>query len=208
MTARTGPVRADTEHRMTAHLRVGGRGQGTDGAAVIWSVAEGNRGRRWREVRNAGHAVASSLLLETDPAGRFVHLELATPSGLLTLHPEADGALHGHAIVSDGVEHVAGLAWDADGVALLEGSTVCRLAAVAGLADTIAAGSSRGRLAIVIPATLWLEVKPIRIERVDEMTWRFGVEDPFVVDRDGLPVLRGGEIWPLEGDVEAPQRHR
>ena len=45
---------------MTAHLRVGGRGQGTDGAAVIWSVAEGNRGRRWREVRNAGHAVASS----------------------------------------------------------------------------------------------------------------------------------------------------
>jgi hypothetical protein len=192
---------------MAERMRVGGRGQGADGAAVVWSVAEGSRGRRWREVRNAGHAVASSLLLETDPAGRFAHLELSTPSGLLTLHPEGDGTLHGHAIVSDGVEHVAGLAWDADGIALLDGSTVCRLAAVAGLANALAAGTSRGQLTVVIPATLWLEVKPIRIERIDATTWRFGAEEPFEVDRDGLPVLRGGEIWPLEGDVDAPKRH-
>jgi hypothetical protein len=193
---------------MAERMRVGGRGQGADGAAVVWSVAEGSRGRRWREVRNAGHAVASSLLLETDPAGRFAHLELSTPSGLLTLHPEGDGTLHGHAIVSDGVEHVAGLAWDADGIALLDGSTVCRLAAVAGLANALAAGTSRGQLTVVIPATLWLEVKPIRIERIDATTWRFGAEEPFEVDRDGLPVLRGGEIWPLEGDDDAPKRHR
>ena len=193
---------------MAARLRVGGRGQGADGASVVWSVAEGSRGRRWREVRNAGHAMASSLLLETDPAGRFAHLELSTPSGLLTLHPEGDGTLHGHAIVSDGVEHVAGLAWDADGMALLDGSTVCRLAAVAGLADTLVAGASRGQLAVVIPATLWLEVKPVRIERIDATTWRFGAEEPFAVDRDGLPALRGGEIWPLEDDAETPKRHR
>ncbi|MEA2547866.1 MAG: hypothetical protein QOE42_464 [Chloroflexota bacterium] len=192
---------------MAERMRVGGRGQGADGAAVVWSVAEGSRGRRWREVRNAGHAVASSLLLETDPAGRFAHLELSTPSGLLTLHPEGDGTLHGHAIVSDGVEHVAGLAWDADGIALLDGSTVCRLAAVAGLANALAAGTSCGQLTVVIPATLWLEVKPIRIERIDATTWRFGAEEPFEVDRDGLPVLRGGEIWPLEGDIEVPKRH-
>jgi hypothetical protein len=126
----------------------------------------------------------------------------------LTLHPEGDGTLHGHAIVSDGVEHVAGLAWDADGIALLDGSTVCRLAAVAGLANALAAGTSRGQLTVVIPATLWLEVKPIRIERIDATTWRFGAEEPFEVDRDGLPVLRGGEIWPLEGDDDAPKRHR
>jgi hypothetical protein len=151
--------------------------------------------------------MASSLLLETDPAGLFAHLELATPSGLLTLHPEADGTLHGHAIVSDGVEHVAGLTWDADGIVLLDGSTICRLAAVAGLADALAPGASRGQLAVVIPATLWLEVKPIRIERVDATTWRFGAEEPFEVDREGLPVLRGAEIWPLESDVEAPKRH-
>lgn len=193
---------------MAARLRFGGRGQGADGAAVVWSVAEGGRGRRWREVRNAGHAVASSLLLEIDPAGRFAHLELSTPSGLLTLHPEDDGTLHGHAIVSDGVEHVAGLAWDADGMAMLEGSTVCRAAAVAGLVDVVAVGASRAQLAAVIPPTLWLEVKPIRIERIDATTWRFGAEEPFAVDGHGLPLLRGGEIWPLERDRDPAERHR
>ena len=181
---------------VAAPLRFGGRGQGADGASVVWSVAEGSRGRRWREVRNAGHAVASSLLLETDPTGRFAHLELSTPSGLLTLHPEGDGTLHGHAIVSDGIEHVAGLPWDADGIAMLDGSTVCRLVAAAGLVDLVAVGESRGHLAVVIPATLWLEVKPVRVERVDDRTWRFGGEEPFAVDGRGLPVLRGGEIWP------------
>jgi hypothetical protein len=148
------------------------------------------------------------LLLETDPAGRFTHLELSTPSGLLTLHPEADGTLHGHAIVSDGVEHVAGLAWDADAVAMVEGSTVCRLAAVAALVDTMAIGVSKGHLAAVIPPTLWLEVKPIRIERIDPTVWRFGVEEPFTVDGRGLPLLRGGEIWPLERDGTEAPRHR
>lgn len=193
---------------MTAALRFGGRGQGADGASVVWSVAEGSSGRRWREVRNAGAAVASSLLLETDPAGRFAHLELATPSGLLTLHPEPDGTLHGHAIVSDGVEHVEGLTWDADGLALLEGSTVCRLAAIAALGPVVEAGTSRGQLAVVIPPTLWLEVKPVRVERIDARTWRFGAEEPFAVDLRGLPVLRGGEVWPLERDTEPLDRHR
>jgi hypothetical protein len=193
---------------VTAPFRFGGRGQGADGAAVVWSVAEGSRGRRWREVRNAGHAVASSLLLETDPAGQFAHLELSTPSGLLTLHPEADGSLHGHAIVSDGVEHVEGLPWDADGMVMLDGSTVCRLAAVGALAGLIGVGESRAHLAVVIPVTLWLEVKPIRIERIDALTWRFGGEEPFAVDGRGLPVLRGGEVWPLERDPETAPRHR
>jgi hypothetical protein len=189
-------------------IRSGGRGEGADGRSLIWSVSEGRRGRRWREVRNAGAGVASSLLLETDAAGRFSHLELSTPSGLLTLHPEPDGTLHGHAIVSDGVEHVDGLAWDADGLVLLEGSTVCRAAAAVALEGSLAAGSSRAQLAVVIPPTLWLEVKPVRIERIDPLTWRFGSEEPFVVDRAGLPQLHGGEIWPLERGADVPPRHR
>lgn len=192
---------------MTA-LRFGGRGQGLDGRSVIWSVAEGRRGRRWREVRNIGPGMASSLLLETDPEGRFAHLELSTPSGLLTLHPESDGTLHGHALVHDGIEHVAGLRWDGDGVALLDGSTVCRLAAAASLAGTIAPASSKAHLAVVIPDTLWLEVKPIRVERIAERQWRFGAEEPFAVDERGLAELRGGEIWPLDGAPETEPRQR
>ncbi len=195
---------------MSRPLRFGGRGQGADGASVIWSVAEGSRGRRWREVRNApgGHGMATSLLLETDAAGQFAHLELSTPSGLLTLHPESDGTLHGHSLVSDGIEHVEAVAWDIDGLVLLDGSTVCRVAAIALVADTLAAGASRAQLAAVIPATLWLDVRPIRIERVGDTSWRFGSEDPLEIDGRGLPILRGGEIWPLERDEDAPERHR
>ena len=193
---------------MAARLRFGGRGQGVDGGSVVWSVAEGSRGRRWREVRNTGHAVASSLLLETDAAGRFAHLELSTPSGLLTLHPEGDGTLHGHAIVSDGIEHVEGLRWDADGLALLEGSTVCRAVAIQVLPDKLKPSNSLAHLAVVIPPTLWLEVKPVRIERIDVRSWRFGDEEPFEVDPRGLPLLHGGEIWPLERDEEPVKRHR
>ena len=100
-------------------LRVGGRGAGADGVEVVWSVAEGSRGRRWREARSTAAGIKTSLLLETDPSGLFAHLELSTPTGLLTLHPETDGSLHGHAVVGErgeelGVEHVVGLAWTPD----------------------------------------------------------------------------------------------
>lgn len=194
---------------MPDRLRVGGRGSTSSGDSIVWSVAEGSRGRRWREVRSSGHAsIGHSLLLETGADGRFVHLELSTPSGLLTLHPEADGTLHGHAIVSDGVEHIAGLPWDADGIAMLDESTICRVAAAASLTNAIAVGESRAHLAAVIPPTLWLAVKPIRIERIGTTSWRFGGEEPVVVDARGLPVLRGGEIWSLERDEEAAPRHR
>jgi hypothetical protein len=199
--------RAPEGHAATP-LRFGGRGRGGDGASVVWSVAEGRRGRRWREVRNAGQVVASSLLLETDPAGRFAHLELSTPSGLLTLHPEGDGTLHGHAVVSDGIEHVRGLPWDADGLPLLDGSTICRAAAIPVLSGALEPLSSRAHLAVVIPPTLWLEVKPVRIERIDVRSWRFGGEEPFHVDDRGLPVLEGGEIWPLDEAEQPVPRHR
>jgi len=195
---------------MARPLRVGGRGTGPDGASVIWSVAEGSRGARWREVRNVARAVAGSLLLETDPAGRFAHLELATPSGLLTLHPEPDGTLHGHAIVSDGIEHAVGLPWEPDGIPLIEGSVIALAAATRVLATLIPPGTSAARHAIVIPATLVLDVVPVRVERIDEGTWRFGDGEPFAVDRRGLPVLRGAETWPLEQDEgdATPARHR
>ena len=193
---------------MTARLRFGGRGQGADGANLVWSVAEGSRGCRWREVRNVGQGVATSLLLETDREGRFAHLELSTASGLLTLHPGGDGSLHGHAIVSDGVEHVAGLRWEPDALAMIDGSTICRAAAARHIARSLAVGSSMANLAVVVPPTLWLEVKPIRIERLDVASWRFGAEDPIILDDSGLPLLRGGETWPLEAVDDRGERHR
>ena len=60
-----------------------------------------------------GSGVRSSLLLELDPDGRFSHLELSTAAGLLTLHPEGDGTIHGNAVTTAGLTHVIGLPWDA-----------------------------------------------------------------------------------------------
>jgi hypothetical protein len=184
-------------------LRVGGRGTTPGGRSVTWSVAEGTRGRRWREVVRAGEGIAHSLLLETDMEGRFSHLELSTPSGLLTLHPEADGTLHGHAVVSDGIEHVAGLRWEPDAIVALDGSVVCMLAAAHLLRPRLPAGESRAQLSARIPPTLWVEVGPVRVGRAAGGEWQIGDGPPLRIDPVGLPELTGGEVWPLEVHAEA-----
>jgi hypothetical protein len=181
-------------------LRRAGRGRDTEGWWVIWSVAEGKRGRRWREVRRRDIVVASSLLLETGPDGRFSHLDLSTSAGLMTLHPETDGTLHGNVIGPEGVEHVRGRAWDADGIVLLEGSTICKVAAADLLQRWIQVWSSASVPSVTIgPQTLWLDdFVPTRVERLSASQWRFGRGEPLRVDERGLPLLEEGEIWPLE----------
>jgi hypothetical protein len=43
-------------------------------------------------------------LVEIDPTGRFARLELASPAGMLTLHPDPDGrSIHGNVVSADGV---------------------------------------------------------------------------------------------------------
>ena len=83
-------------------LRVAGTGRSPDGDTVTWSVAEGRRGRRWRESVVQDGAVVHSLLFELDPDGRFAHLELTTTAGLVTLHPEGDGTILDHSLIAYG----------------------------------------------------------------------------------------------------------
>jgi hypothetical protein len=161
-----------------AWLRRSGRGYQADGSLVVWSVAEGRRGRRWREVVVEGNAVRSSLLLELEPGGRFSHVELTTASGLLTLHPEVDATLHGNAVTAGGIRHVAGLEWDRDGAIWLSGSSICLAA---------------GRRPDGSRATAWLDVG---LDLALEM--RIMRPDWTLVDADGLPLLVGGATWPLE----------
>jgi hypothetical protein len=166
---------------VTAWLRRAGRGVDADGAVVTWSLAEGRRGRRWRESRVRGDAILSSLLFETDPDGRFSHLELSTPAGLLTLHPEGDGTIHGNTVTEAGVGHVVGLPWDADGVVLIEGSSITAAAA--------AAVPSAQDLATVLRIGV-------------DLTCNVGPESAGAVPREagaeGLPRLRDARSWPLE----------
>jgi hypothetical protein len=182
-------------------VRRAGRGPDATGALVVWSVAEGRRGRRWREVRSvAGGGVVSSLLLETDPGGRFSHAELGTEAGLLTLHPEDDGTIHGNVVTADGVEHVSGLPWSPDAVLLVEGSTIAATALAHGLRHTVAAETSVSRPAVFVDLGLAVRAADISIERVSEDAWRLGSTGDVAVDDDGLPLLAGARIWPLEAE--------
>jgi len=156
-------------------LRIAGTGQSADGATVTWSVAEGRRGRRWREAVGRDGMVVHSLLLELDPEGRFAHLELTTAAGLLTLHPEGDGTLHGNAVTPAGITHVRGLPWQPDDVILIEGSVVCP--AVAGRRDGLDA---------------------VRVGADLSLTRDRATDATAPVDDRGLPVLQDSREWPLE----------
>ena len=98
----------------SAWLRRAGRLDAGGGETILWSVAEGRRGQRWRSVHlGADGGVVADLLLEVDPAGRWTRLELATAAGLLTLHPEPDGgSVHGNVVTGRGVVPLA-LPWSA-----------------------------------------------------------------------------------------------
>lgn len=184
---------------MTEYVRRAGRGDDASGALVVWSVAEGRRGRRWREVRStAGGPLLSSLLLETDPDGRVNHTEFGTAAGLLTLHPESDGTLHGNVVTGAGVEHVAGLRWSPDAVLLVEGSTVAAAAAGYALRSTIAVGESASRPAVFVDLWLGVQSADVTIDRIGEDAWQFGSTGDIAIDGDGLPLLAGARIWSVE----------
>lgn len=92
----------------TPFLRVGGSLGTEDGATVVWNVAEGARGRRWRWIRTERDGTSVTALLETAPDGRPTRLEVASAAGLLVLHPELDGSeAHGNVVGPDGVRPLA-----------------------------------------------------------------------------------------------------
>jgi hypothetical protein len=183
-------------------VRRAGHGLTPAGEVTWWSVAEGRRGRRWRESVAGPGGLRHALLLETDPAGRFLHLELATPSGLLTLHPEPDGTLHGNALEAGGLRHLEGLAWDPAGVVDVAGSAVAAAAAAHRLRNAVDAGASVTWTTLWITGELTVGVGPQRIERGEADTWRIAGGDGIRVDADALPVLRDGRSWPLDRDPD------
>jgi hypothetical protein len=179
-------------------VRRAGTGRTADGDRAWWSVAEGRRGRRWREAIVGPGGLRHSLLLETAADGRFSHLELATPAGLLTLHPEPDGTLHGNAVEAGAVRHLAGLPWDRDGVVDLAGSPVAAAAVTLLLRDAVPAGTSVRRVVLRVTADLLITTGPATIERLDEDTWRVAGSVAIRADDAALPLLADADTWPLE----------
>lgn len=153
-----------------------------DGSRVVWTVADGRRGRRWREVRSRDGVTDRALLLETDPEGRVTRLELSSAAGLLTLHPErGDAALHGNVARPAGVDHHA-FDWSPAHALLVDGS----LATLAALARR----GPAGRIAILrvgddlVPSADTLDVDRLAV----------------ALDADGI-ATGDGPSWPLEADA-------
>lgn len=186
---------------MSVPLRVAGWATLADGATITWTIAEGRRGRRWREVVARDGAVGHALLLETDAAGRFSHLELARADGLWTFHPEPDGTLHGNHVDPRGaaVRHVEGMPFGADDLIIVKGSVLAAAANARRLSGTLASASEATVAAVVLRAGGAIEAVPsLLVERLAPTRWRIDGDSPFEIDADGAPILAGGRIRPLE----------
>jgi len=187
---------------MTAPTRVAGWGT-ADGATVTWTVSEGRKGRRWREVVARGADVVHALLHETGPDGRFSHLELARGDGLWTFHPEGDGTLHGNHVERGqaGVRHIEGWRFGPGDVLVVERSPISLAAVAHQLASSVEVGTSVEVGAVVIGKGGGLDREDaLGIERQSTTRWRVGDWPPFEIDEAGLPVLDGAETRPLEVD--------
>jgi hypothetical protein len=196
---------------MSDAVRRAGKATLTDGIEVIWSVADGRRGRRWRVMTRRGGSIGFSLLLEVSPDGRPARLELATEAGLLTLHPEAAGMLHGNVVTGTGVRHLT-LAWSDDHELEVEPLGISRAVTARRLGGSVPVGEGAVVSIVAIDGTLGIHEAMRRYNRLDGRTWRIvGDADTrtLTVDEDGLPVWptppgtpSGTGEWPLELDPQ------
>ena len=186
---------------MTGPTRLAGWGRLADGASVTWTISEGRKGRRWREVVADGEAVRHALLLETDPSGRFSHLELATAAGLWTLHPEGDGTLHGNHVDprDTTVRHVTGWPFGPQDWVIVSGSPIAAAAIAWYESAVVPPKEGVARAGVVLGRDGRLTADPvIRLERASARGWRIVPGDPFEVTEDGAPVLAAGGGADLE----------
>ena len=157
-------------------LRRAGSGTLVDGSVVTWSVAEGERGRRWRWTVSTAAGLLHTGLIELDAAGRFARLELETGEGMLTLHPEVDRrTAHGNVVRVGGVEPVA-VAWSADDAIAIDGDP---------FGSAVAGWRGRG----------WIVGPGLALRRADgHATTGLALE----LDGRGVPRLRSAQEFPLE----------
>ncbi len=188
-------------------VRRGGTASLPGGRHLVWTVAAGGRGRRWRSVTSHGDGrMEASLLVETAPDGRLLRLELATGEGLLTLHPEGGPVrLHGNVVRASGIDHIS-LPWS-DGHILLAGSSpVTAAIAVAGAVARIGVGEGSNVPAVEVGIELRPRPATWHVAHTAERRWRLLAADGgasllLETDSDGLPTAADGTAWPLEREA-------
>ena len=181
-------------------IRVGGRAVLPGGEVVVWSVADGRRGRRWREVVSRDGGVLRGVLFETDPAGRVTRLEMTTRAGLLTLHPEGDEpVLHGNVVTPQGMRHLT----LGEATLFVVGSPAAAAIAFGRLSGVVAVGATLRVDVIRLDDRLEPGEGSWDVTRLDERAWRLvnavdGEVRALRLDADGLAELPDGAVWPLE----------
>jgi hypothetical protein len=176
---------------------------------MVWTVAQGTKGRRWRAVTTHGEGrMEASLLVETTPEGRLAKLELATGEGLLTLHPDGDPVrLHGNAVRSSGIDHIA-LPWSDACVLLAGASPVTASVAIAGPLAGIGVGEGTSVRTVEVGIDLRVRPATWRVARTGDRRWRLLAADGgpsllLELDGDGIPTSADAVAWPLEDDAAA-----
>ncbi len=192
---------------MSGFVRQAGRGTLADGSRLVWSVADGRRGRRWRAAASLDGAITHALLLEVGVDGRPSRLELTTGAGMLTLHPdETRRSLHGNVVTAEGVRHLS-LPWSDEHDLEVDGRPIASAVTAHRLAGSLAIGEGRELPVVTIAADLSVAEAIRRFVRLGESEWRIeGAQGPthaaiLRLDERGIPVgLLEPEEWPLELD--------
>ena len=172
---------------MTDWLRRAGRGLFPDGRTLLWSVAEGRRGRRWRSstIDPDGRLVLA-LLYEESAEGRFTRLELVNATGMLTLHPESDGArVDGNVVGVAGVRPIS-LPWAPDFVLIVPDSPIPEI-----LTRRAIPTGRKVSAALVIAGDLSIRSDPSLA----------GQGTGPAADDRGVPELTSPSEWALEDDA-------
>jgi hypothetical protein len=186
---------------VSPQVRVAARDRDSRNRDVVWTAADGRNGRRWRELATTGGAVARSLLLETDNQGGWLRLEVSGVDGLLSLHPEGDGSIHGNIADRTGVRHFS-LGKQKPARVDVPGSLVCEAALCWSMSRHVRVGERRAIEVARVAEPLIVAIAEVTVERRTTATWE--LQDSagrrlVELDDDGLPVSHvGAEHWPLE----------
>jgi len=175
-----------------------------DGARLDWTVADGSRGRRWRAVATVDGSITHALLLEVGLDGSIARLELTTPDGLLTLHPNRDGTeLHGNGVTPSGVRHHS-FPWGPDHALAVAGRPIADAVNARRLAASVEVGEGTDVPTVLIGPGLEVSETRTQFDRVTSDTWRLaspGGTRFVTIDPRGIPFDPvAGEEWPLELD--------
>jgi hypothetical protein len=194
--------------RVAPRVRLAGHGVDRLGRAVTWTIADGERGRRWREATAGAEAgdgspgsLAHAITLETGHAGQWLRLEVAAAAGLLSLHPDRDGSINGNVVSEAGVRHIAKGVVEPPLVDVRD-SLVAETALCRALERQVAAGEGSTVSVVRVSPTLDVEVAQLQVMRTDARTWELtdadGIRTVSMGDR-GAPVTSdAGAKWPLE----------